>query len=127
MEERSFFYCGKSDHFVAQCQLCLKGRTPCQKTGCGWVTLRFCPAETSCFYLSNCVYSQSSSNFKLWLTLALNRASLTTIWYLSCLYPWNFLDSAVEAAGLGDQHLSCITHCTSPILLITSCNHREHI
>uniref|UniRef100_A0A3B3D0F0 CCHC-type domain-containing protein n=1 Tax=Oryzias melastigma TaxID=30732 RepID=A0A3B3D0F0_ORYME len=27
-DERSCFYCGKSDHYVAQCPLCLKDRTP---------------------------------------------------------------------------------------------------
>uniref|UniRef100_A0A8C7X743 Gypsy retrotransposon integrase-like protein 1 n=1 Tax=Oryzias sinensis TaxID=183150 RepID=A0A8C7X743_9TELE len=41
--------------------------------------------------------------------------------------PTEKLQAPVKAAGLGGQHLSVITHCTEPVLLITSANHREYI
>uniref|UniRef100_A0A8C7WW06 Gypsy retrotransposon integrase-like protein 1 n=1 Tax=Oryzias sinensis TaxID=183150 RepID=A0A8C7WW06_9TELE len=37
------------------------------------------------------------------------------------------LDNPINAAGLGGQHLSLITHRTKPLLLITSGNHHEFI
>lgn len=73
------------------------------------------------------VYSLRFLNFKLWLTLAWSRASLTIISPLNLLYPWNLWTPPVEAAGLAGQHLSRITHRTRPILLITSGNQLEHI
>uniref|UniRef100_A0A8C7WRQ0 Gypsy retrotransposon integrase-like protein 1 n=1 Tax=Oryzias sinensis TaxID=183150 RepID=A0A8C7WRQ0_9TELE len=41
--------------------------------------------------------------------------------------PTETLEQPIETAGLGGQPLSQITHRTTPVLLITSGNHREHI
>uniref|UniRef100_A0A8C7WXH1 Gypsy retrotransposon integrase-like protein 1 n=1 Tax=Oryzias sinensis TaxID=183150 RepID=A0A8C7WXH1_9TELE len=41
--------------------------------------------------------------------------------------PTEPLENPIKTAGLGDQHLSVITHRTGPILLISSGNHHESI
>uniref|UniRef100_A0A8C7YHL6 ribonuclease H n=1 Tax=Oryzias sinensis TaxID=183150 RepID=A0A8C7YHL6_9TELE len=126
-DEGLCFYCGGQGHQVSQCPIRLNSRTPLLKDrprgNMPVVSSRnnFCYIPVKLCYQSKCSETHA-------LVDSGAEQSLIDHALVSCLsLPIETLDSPINAAGLGGQNLSCITHRTKPMLLITSGNHHEYI
>uniref|UniRef100_A0A3P9MKA3 CCHC-type domain-containing protein n=1 Tax=Oryzias latipes TaxID=8090 RepID=A0A3P9MKA3_ORYLA len=115
-EEGLCFYCGKQGHQVSHCPLCLNSRTPLVSM-----------LKDFCFVPVKLCFDAKFSDTHAPVDSGAEQSLIDHSIVQQLSLPIEPLDTPINAPGLGGQHLSSISHCTKPLLLITSGNHHEYI
>lgn len=123
--EGACFYCGQPGHQVNQCGSRLKLRSPPLKDSqrAGHCTSSF---KNFLFVPVKLCHAPEIIELQALIDSGAEQSLIDhSIVSRPVSLPTAKLQAPVKAAGLGGQHLSLITHCTEPVLLVTSGNHRE--